>query len=264
MLSVLISIYSNENPKYLDECLNSLYHQSLLPNEVVLVEDGPITTRLQNILDYYRTRLNIISVSLPMNIGLAGALNKGLEFCTHDFIARMDADDICHPDRFLRQVDFLRVNSTVDIVGCWIEEFDENMNSKIIVYPTSHNEMFRFFVKRDPLAHPGVMFRKSFFYKAGDYNVLYKKDQDTELWFRGFLNGAIFANVPLVLLFFRKSSDTFTKRKNFHRILSYFSLRLLITRKLRYGFKGYFFSIVYCVIQLLPLKLTKLLYKFLR
>lgn len=264
-ISVLMSTYKKDDPHYLFQALKSLEHQTLQPTEIVLVEDGHIPPELSQVIQEFRTILNIKSVCLEKNQGLAIALNEGLKHCSYDLIARMDADDISEPTRFEEQLSFMNSFKEVDIVGSWIKEFtDDSKQEKIVKYPQNHEMLLVFFRKRDPLAHPSVMFRKSFFEKAGIYNIDMKKDQDTDLWFRGFLHGAVFANIPRTLLKFRLSTSTLNKRKDIHRLFKYYKLRIKVNSQLKLGLSSYLYVTAYVILQLLPTNIKKHVYQYIR
>ena len=104
--SLLISVYKGEKAEFLTMCFNSIYQQTMLPTEIVLVEDGPLTPDLYAAIKKEEERFtNIKRVVLKENQGLGIALNKGMQACTYDIIARMDTDDICLPERFKIQVE---------------------------------------------------------------------------------------------------------------------------------------------------------------
>ena len=125
--SVLLSAYSRENPSYLKEALNSILSQSLFPNEIILVKDGPLTQELDLVIKDYISKYPIIkAIDLEENQGLGKALNKGLQFCSNDLIARMDTDDIAKPNRFERQIQIFEKYPEIDVCSSWIEEFEEN------------------------------------------------------------------------------------------------------------------------------------------
>ena len=89
------------------------------------------------------------------------------------------------PHRFGKQISFLELHPEIDVVGGAINEIDENGNDrgKVIVYPSGPQECYDFFAKRNPHAHPAVLFRKTFFEKAGcKYRPEYRQNQDTMLW----------------------------------------------------------------------------------
>ena len=99
--SVLMSVYYKERPEQLRESLDSVFSQTLLPTEVVLVEDGPLTPGLYNEIERFKSACPQLKVvRLHENGGLGKALNEGLKHCSYDLVARMDSDDICFPDRF--------------------------------------------------------------------------------------------------------------------------------------------------------------------
>lgn len=98
--SVILSIYYKESPLFLRESLDSLFSQTICPDEVILVKDGPIGDELDNVIDSYVTRYPYLKVlSLVTNRGLGKALNEGLKYCSHELVARMDTDDIAMPER---------------------------------------------------------------------------------------------------------------------------------------------------------------------
>ncbi|WP_140152209.1 glycosyltransferase, partial [Vibrio parahaemolyticus] len=96
--SVLCSLYHKEQPSYLEQCFESLEWQTLEANEIVVVHDGPLTDGLYAVLKKWENRLPLKQVVLEKNVGLGEALNKGLEACSHDLVARVDTDDINHID----------------------------------------------------------------------------------------------------------------------------------------------------------------------
>ena len=115
--SVLMSIYSKEKPEHLNLCLESIEKQTLSPDEIVLVEDGPLTKELYQMIKTWKEKMPILkTVALNLNSGLATALNYGLRKCKNNIIARMDTDDICTPERFQKQIEYLRKNPDIDII----------------------------------------------------------------------------------------------------------------------------------------------------
>ena len=124
--SVILSIYYKESPLFLRESLDSLFSQTVCPDEVILVKDGPIGDELDNVIDSYVTRYPYLKVlSLVTNRGLGKALNEGLKYCSHELVARMDTDDIAMPERFEKQLAVFKKYPDIDVVGAWINEFEE-------------------------------------------------------------------------------------------------------------------------------------------
>ena len=163
--SVLMSVYRREQPAFLHECLQSLHAQTQPAHEIVVVLDGEITQDLQAALDEWRTRLPLKIVPLPHNVGLGKALNAGIEHCTHDYIFRMDSDDIAHPERFALQCAFLQQHPETDLLGGQIAEFDRyipvdgsRMNMRRV--PLTHADIVRFSKKRNPFNHKIILITK--------------------------------------------------------------------------------------------------------
>ena len=169
-LSVLMSIYSKDNPDYLKQSLSSLSNQSKVASEVVLVQDGPISQDIVDVINDYKDKLNINIICLEKNCGLAMALNAGLPHCRHEIIARMDSDDISLPTRFEKQIAFMEATPDIDVCSAWISEYDRTMTHKVSIrkVPMDHESIIRFAKRRNPINHPAVMFRKSGFIVARD------------------------------------------------------------------------------------------------
>ena len=107
-ISVLISVYSKEKPAYLQQSLNSIFAQTMPPDEVVLVEDGPLSEPLLAVIESYaQQHQELHVVKLPTNVGLGLALNEGLKHCNYNLVARMDSDDIMKPERLAKQAAYL-------------------------------------------------------------------------------------------------------------------------------------------------------------
>jgi glycosyltransferase involved in cell wall biosynthesis len=211
-LSVLMSVYAKETPENLAECLQSLCEQTLTADEVVLVEDGPISDELKAVIEQFRDTLNIVSVPLAENVGLACALNEGLKYCKHDLVARMDSDDIALPDRFQKQVAFMQHNPDIAASSGVIEEFNEagQVISKRVL-PLVHSEIVAFAKKRSPLSHPAVIFRKSVVLDVGGY-PLFRNAQDYALWSLLIVKGYKLANLSDTLVRMRTGSEMMGRR----------------------------------------------------
>lgn len=269
LIVVLFSVYNKDDPHYFELALNSLLKQSYSNLIVMIGVDGLINDVLKKIVCRYVFNERVRVVWFEENRGLTAVLNdlleKSMEY-NPSYIARMDADDISSLDRFEKQVNFLNSHLDVDVVGGAIKEIDSlgNANGKIINYPLTHDECFSFFSYRNPLAHPAVMFRRSFFDKAGRYKLKYKKNQDTALWYDGFSHGCIFANIPDVVLFFRVSNDMYKRRGGVRYAKEVLKLRLEINEGLNYGWKANVFAYCYYFMAISPYCLKKILYKLLR
>lgn len=269
-ISVLLSVYSKESAVFLEQAIYSIFNkQTLKPAEIILVQDGPLTLELKNAINNQKKLLGNVLKIVPLdhNGGLANALNVGISYCSGDFIARMDTDDISTENRFLEQFTFLVNNPDVDVVGCWISEIDENnvVIKEKVEYPLEHNELYSFFKKRDPLAHPSVMFRRSFFDKVKGYSDIIPLAEDTYLWYDGFRAGCKFANISYIGLQFRRNSAFYKRRSNIEKSIKLLKFRLLyINRHLNYGVKADLYAVAYFCLSFMPSIVKKFLYRFLR
>lgn len=268
--SVLMTVCDRDNDEYFQLAFKSIFEdQSLKPTEIILVVDGPISKSKAKIIQKYKKTLPKILklVFISNNVGLAAALNKGLDFCSNQLIARMDSDDISLSSRFHSQVNFMCNNLSVDVCGTYISEIDENgkIIRKMVKYPLTHYSLYKFFKKRDPFAHSSVMFRKSFFEKSGGYQENFRRNQDSVLWFNGFLNGAVFANLSEIGLLFRRSNSFYTKKTDYASAFQYLKYRIqIINKKLDYGWDADIFAFLYFLMHRLPRELVRVFYKFFR
>ena len=180
----------------------------------------------------------------------------------------MDSDDIAIQNRFKLQIDHLEQNADVDALGGAINEIDENGNDrgKVVCYPCSPNDCRAFFAKRNPMAHPTVMFRSSFFEKAGwQYPTDFVRNEDTRLWHEGFKHGFVIANIPDVVLNFRMTDSMFTQRRNGREFAkSQLELRKLIAKDLGYGIMAYIYAYAMYLLMISPSWILKIAYKVLR
>lgn len=210
--SVLLSIYYKENVIAFKECIDSIFHQNLLPNEVVLVKDGPLTQELNLTINDYISKYPIIkTIDLEKNQGLGKALNKGLQSCSNNLIARMDTDDIAKPNRFERQIQIFKEHPEIDVCSSWIEEFEENTTNILSTkkLPETHSEIVSYAKHRCPINHPVVMYKKKAVLNVGGYEGF---PEDYRLWIKMLMNGSKFYNIQESLLYFRFSKDMIKRR----------------------------------------------------
>ena len=215
-ISVLMSVYQSERGAFLDRSLQSVwYDQTRKPEQIVLVEDGPLTKELYAVIGKWKERVGeVLTLCVNKeNLGLTKSLNKGLEAATGDLIARSDSDDISAPHRFEIQERFFLEHPDVDIIGGSMQEFDdENECLNVRHYPLTHEEACRYIVKACPLAHPSVMMRRRIFEGGLRYDERYRMSQDIKLWFDAILAGYRLSNVPDICLYFRQQGDVFRRR----------------------------------------------------
>ena len=222
--SVAMCVYGKDNPEWFDEALHSVINQTIQPNEIVLVVDGPIPDSIQNIIDKYSkicadgiglvTKLIAFQVVyLKENQGLGKALRKAVAACRYEIIARMDSDDIAVRNRFELQLEYLMNHPDTDILGGQIEEFIgevTNIVGKRIV-PLTDRNCKAYLKKRCPFNHVAVMYKKSAVLKAGNYKDWFC-NEDYYLWVRMALDNCIFANLPEILVRVRVGEEMYARR----------------------------------------------------
>jgi len=214
--SIITSVYKNDNPEYVRAALDSmLVNQSVKPTEIVLVQDGPVPYELSRLLieymDNYGDVLHVIK--LDKNGGLGNALKLGVENAKYDIIARMDGDDICLPDRFVKQIAYLEAHPECDIVGGQMTEFIGEPNNIVgkRVVPLTNEEIYKYMKRRCAMNHVTVMFRKEAVIKAGNYQDWFW-NEDYYLWVRMMMAGCKFANIPDVAVNVRSGADQYARR----------------------------------------------------
>lgn len=214
LYSVLMSVYGKDSAEYLRVALRSVAEQSVPPNEIVLVEDGPLSNSLYSVIEECsKSYPQVVRVPLRENRGLGVALAEGILHCSYDLVARMDSDDICLPGRFEKQLRFMEEHPDVDISGGQISEFidsPENVVSRRIV-PEIHRDIARYMRSRCAMNHGTVMFRKSAVLKAGNYQDWFW-NEDYYLWVRMLESGCRFANLPDLLVNMRTGRDQYSRR----------------------------------------------------
>jgi glycosyltransferase involved in cell wall biosynthesis len=203
-LSVLMPVYDRESASYLRQSLDSLAAQTLRADEVVLVEDGPLGEELAAVIAAYAAYLPLVPLRLPVHAGLGIALRAGLNACRGEFVARMDSDDICVPNRFQKQLAFLESHPEVDVVGGAIAEFGANCPAANSVrrLPVTNRALLRFASFRNPLNHMTVVFRRASVQAAGSYRPC-PGFEDYHLWVRMLALGCRLHNMDEVLVYAR-------------------------------------------------------------
>ena len=216
--SVLMSLYLKEKPEYLNEALKSVINQTVKPNEIVIVYDGPITTELKSVVEQYVSNNPglIKIIDNPENKGLGLALADGVPQCTYELIARMDTDDICRKDRFEKQLEEFVKDPRLDICGSHILEFEEKEENIVARrrVPLVDKDIKEYQKRRDGFNHVSVMFKKKSVLAAGNYQSCLLME-DTLLWANMFMNGAKGENIDDYLVYVRIGKDMYERRGGF-------------------------------------------------
>jgi glycosyltransferase involved in cell wall biosynthesis len=263
--SVLLSVYIKEKPEYIAQALRSVFEQTYLPTEVVLVLDGAITTALQEIVDKFKKQYPDVLKIVPLekNVGLGPALNEGLKHCSYELVARMDTDDICKPDRFEKQVKLFEQNPHIDVISSWVAEFYDSPCEIMSVrkLPETHSELKKWAKNRNPFNHPAVMYKKNKVITSGGYEspVLF---EDYVLWMKMLQNNAVFYNIQESLLYFRSNKNMFKRRGGFKYAINECSLQWLFYKRRMISLPVAVKNIaIRCGVRIVPNKLRAYIYK---
>ena len=231
--SVLLPVYHRDFPAFLRRAFRSVTtEQTLMPDEVVIVRDGPVGPELGQTLDELvaTSPVPVVVVELAENVGLARALEQGLERCSYEMVARMDADDISRPERFAVQIPL--VMGGLDIVGSAIEEFaDEGVASRGVVRtpPLTSEDIVRSARFHSPFNHPSVVYRRTAVASAGGYLDL-PLLEDYWLFARMIMRSPRVLNVPEPLVLYRVGAGAYARRGGRQLFLSELRLQWRLRR----------------------------------
>lgn len=206
VVSVLMPAYNAE--QYISEAVESILNQTYRDFEFIVVDDCSTDNTVKIVQSFKDPRIKIIENKT--NIGVAKSLNKGLEYCTGDYIARMDADDISMSNRLERQISYLEKNPDIAVVGCNIEIFGMEKGSRC--FSNSPDQLKIDLIFNNCFAHPTIMARKECLCQFG-YNPEYSKMEDYDLWVRLSRQNKL-SCIPETLLKYRMHVSQVTKQKS--------------------------------------------------
>lgn len=265
--SVLMSLYIKEKPEYLRQCMESILNQTVLPDEIVVVKDGPLTDELEAVLSEYVSKKPELYTLVPLekNVGLGLALAEGILHCKNELVARMDTDDIAVKDRFEKQLAAFASDPELDICGGQIEEFESSPDVIVAkrTVPVDHEAIVKYQKRRDAFNHVSVMFKKTAVLKAGNYQSALLME-DTLLWANMIMSGAKCMNLNENLVYVRIGKDLFERRGGFSYFLKYKEGRKKVKETGFIGFYDYFITLaIQLVVAMIPSKLRGIIFKVL-
>jgi len=234
VFSAVICVYINDQPFLLERALRSIYEQDLLPSQVVVVQDGPISCESNSIISIFEATLKQKKIVFthhifPLNVGHGKARSRGIEICLHDIIAICDADDINFRDRFRRQNEYLVQNPKISVVGAHIQECSDDKPISVKKVPINHREIRAYCRFRCPMNQMTVMFRRQDIMTVGGYQDFYH-NEDYFLWIRLIYKGYQLANIPAILVKVNVDPQTFVRRGGYRYFKSEFDIQRLLLR----------------------------------
>lgn len=265
--SVLISVYEKETQANLLRALNSIFkEQTILPNEVILVKDGPLNDALEAVITQFKTEFSTLLkvVALASNVGLGEALNIGLTHCSNEFIARMDSDDISLRNRFELQLDVFKRKPHLDLLGGYIGEFSSSPSQMETIrkVPLSAEQIKKSIKVKNPINHVTAMFKKSSIQKAGGYLPLFY-NEDYYLWVRMYVLGMNIENIDQVLVAVQTGDEMLVRRSSHKLVKSVLFLqKFMLKNKVINGFEYLRNIWMYITFIYSPISLKRRLYKW--
>lgn len=211
--SVLMSVYHRADPSDFSRALESICDQTLPPDEVVVVEDGPLGPALEAVLDAHPgDEVPLVRVRLPENRGLAAALQQGLSATAHPWIVRMDADDVALPHRIETQMTAIK-QGDIDVLGSSMLEFEGDTDHIVGTrsLPLRHDAISSYARINNPVNHPTAVLRRAAVEAVGGYRSVHHME-DYDLFARLLAAGYQFRNLAEPLLLFRSGEAMFDRR----------------------------------------------------
>lgn len=251
-ISVLMGIYNCSST--LEQAVQAIKSQTYTNWELILCDDGSSDDTYSLAKRLAADDKRIIVLKNKKNLGLNATLNKCLTKASGEYIARMDGDDDCAPERFEKQVAYLEKNPGYDIVSSGMKLFDEKgewgqvLNKK---YPTAKD-----IIKGSPICHAPVLMRKVCMDVVGGYTVDKRmlRVEDVNLWIKLYTAGFKCINILEPLYYMRNDKNALNRRKYKYRINSTY-VRLLGCRMLHMGPKSYLDAFRPMIAGLVPARL---------
>lgn len=261
-LTALMPIYWNCDNSLLHRALDSIFQNTVQPDEVLVVIDGPIQNETRKILTIFEKKYSQFTIlQLNKNQGLATALNEGIACVKTKWVARCDQDDINYLNRFEVQLDHLNKNQNVKLIGSYITEVD--VQGKVLgqrKVPISLEAIKKQLPFRNPFNHMSVIFDNNFIRRIDGYpNIAY---QDYGLWIKAIGNDAEALNIPEPLVYATTGDEMFRRRGGLRIAIDEFRLHKLMAQ---YHFRSWigamFWAAVRATASLMPSNFKKYLYR---
>ena len=222
--SVLLSVYTNESPLYLRQSLVSMETQTVPPDEMVLVVDGPIPDALERVIVHFvdNAPFDVQVIRLEERSGSGNAARIGMLACRNELVARIDSDDIATYDRMEKTLAAFAAQPELSLVGPQVAEFLGSIDNitGIVEVPQSHEDIVAFSKRRCPVRQTSLTLRKSKVLAAGNYTDDYPYFEDWDLVNRMLGRGCRALNLPDICLF-QRVSDGFYRRRGGRAYLSH-------------------------------------------
>lgn len=264
--TLLIATYINDNVQNFELALKSIVYNTVVPDEILITVDGPVTDEMNQLLTSFTKRLpNVIRViRQESNKGRGYTAALGVRNARHELIAKMDADDISNLQRFEKQLPLIQKNNNLDVVGGQISEFDDELEvTTRRIVPITHEKIIEFSRMRSPINQPTVIFRKSSVLQTGNYSNL-NVMEDYDLWMRMIENKMVFHNIDEDLVYMRAPKDMYQRRGGVQYFKTYKIFRKNLLKRHLISYKDYYKSVIaMSMTSLMPTIFRKKVYSIL-
>lgn len=219
LVSVLMGIYNCADT--LEEAVNCIINQTYTNWELIMCDDCSSDNTYQKACELAQKDKRIIVIKNDRNLTLAPTLNNCLALAKGEYCARMDGDDVCSPERFEKEVDFLNKNPNYAVVSCNMKLFDENGVYGEIKFP--EHPLKEHFVQFSPICHAGSMSRTSVLKELGGYSIekSVERIEDYDLWFRIYSKGYKAYGIQEPLYSMREGRNAIKRKKFKFRVTEY-------------------------------------------
>lgn len=219
-LSVILTTY-NENPEFLEKCLDSILLQTYKDFQVYIVlEPNDRNADLLQRKAASDVRMQILHNETKM--GISGSRNRAIQASMGKYVALIDSDDYCDLARFEKQVSFLDNNPDISIVGSNMILIDHRgRNIGCRTYPQQHDNIKQYFLKTMGVANPTIMTRRKDFDDVGSFDIQFLNAEDLELWLRFLACNKRMHNLQENLVYYRIPTDQFVNRSSRHYKFNY-------------------------------------------
>lgn len=263
--TILMPVYARKDLYELfDRAIDSVYSNSILPDDFIVVVDGPVDVDFREKVLKFETEKKIRVIWLKVNVGLTKALNIGLKEVRTEWTVRADGDDYNLPYRFEEQLKYMCQD--YDLIGGAIREVDRRGNVLAIrSVPVQEVDIKKFLMRRNPFNHMTVAFRTELVRKCGGYPDIYLKE-DYSLWALMIRDGARTINSPRILVEATTGVDMYTRRGGWKYVVSEFQLqRHLVKCRVKGEFSAFWHGMMRSLVFLMPPFLRGAIYeRFLR
>ncbi len=218
-VSVIMSVYNIGNMDILEEAVNSILEQSFTDLELIVCDDASTDDTYCTVKRMVSSKIRIVLLHNPVNIKAGGSRNRCIEIAHGDYIAIMDGDDISHPDRIAKQVEFLDSHPDIDFVGTRSRYFEHEPGDSGEGYWFCSKPQKKDFLYTLPFLHPTIMFRREALEKVGGYSSrkLVTRCEDYDMLLRMYAAGLTGENIDEVLYYYRQNRISYGKRKYRYR-----------------------------------------------